>query len=212
MEFRKMAGVIGLVLVALIVASFATYGEPPSASAPADEIAQYVADTDAYLAGGLVTALAAALMLPFIAGFTLPFFSSDREHNEAFGFVIAGSFLLSAASIGIAAALLAALGLRIEQFEGGSVRALWDGGNAIYGFGILLLFPGAGAAAMAILKHGLMPRWFGYLSGLVALLGLTAVPGFLTDGDAGMAVLGGFIGMLVWVLVASILMLRGLRV
>lgn len=208
MEFRRMAGIAGIAMVVLMVGSFVAFGEPPSASASADDIAKYVADSDGFLIGNALTALGVALMLPFVAGFSAPFLASDRDHGEGFGTLIAGSLFVSAAGIGIAAAGFAALGLRIEQFEGGSVRALWDGGNAIYGFSMLMLLPAAGGAAMGIMKHGLLPRWFGYLSVVVALLGLTAIPGFLTDGEGGTAVLGGFLGLLVWILVASILMMR----
>ena len=209
MAFRKMAGLAGIGFVVLILASFVMYGSPPSATATADELAKYVADTDTYLLGGLMGVLAAVLMIPWVAGFVIPFAESDRARGEGFALVIAGTGLVSCAAIGIALALLATLGLRLEELDGAAVRALWDTSNGAYAFSILLLLPGAGATAVAVLKHGLMPRWFGYLSAVTAVLSLSALPGFVATGDAAMVLLFGFVGMLVWVLASSVLMLRG---
>ena len=209
MGFRKVAGLAGIGFVVLLVLSFLMYGSPPSTTAKADEIAKYVADTDSFLLGGLMGALGAALMIPWLAGFVIPFAESDRTRGEAFALVIAGTGIVSCASIGIALSVLATLGLRIEELDGPAVRVLWDTSNVGYAFSILLLAPGAGATAIAVLKHGLMPRWFGYLSGLVALLALSALPGFVATGDAAMILLLGFVGLLVWVLASSILMVRG---
>jgi len=48
------------------------------------------------------------------------------------------------------------------------------------------------------MRRGVMPRWFGYLSRVVALLGLSAIAGFLKfKGDEPMVVLAGFLGILV---------------
>lgn len=209
MGFRKMAGVSGIAFVVLLVASFVLYGSPPPTSATADEIAKYVVDTDTYLLAGVMGLLGALLMIPWVAGFVIPFTASDREHGEGFGLVIAGATLVASVAIGVALAALATLGLRIEELDGPTARALWDFSNAAYGFSILLVVPAAGGAAVATLKHGLMPRWFGYLSGVVGLLGLSALPGFMATGEAVMVLLLGLAGMLVWVLASSVLMLRG---
>ncbi|TAJ16204.1 MAG: hypothetical protein EPO65_13670 [Dehalococcoidia bacterium] len=209
MGFRKVAGLAGIGFVVLLVGSFLMYGSPPSTAAKPDEIAKYVADTDSFLLGGLAGILGAALMIPWVAGFVIPFAESDRARGEGFALMIAGSTLVACAAIGTALALLATLGLRTEELDGPTVRVLWDASNVAYSFSILLVVPAAGATALAVLKHGLMPRWFGYLSGVAALLGLSAIPGFVATGDAAMLLLFGFVGMLVWVLASSVLMVRG---
>lgn len=209
MGFRKAAGFAGVGFVVLMLVSFLLYGSPPSATAKADELTKYVADTDSFAMAGLVGALAAALMIPWLAGLVIPFSESDRARGEAFALVIAGTGIVSCAGIGTALGVLTTLGLRIDELDGPAVRLLWDTSNAVYGFSILLVLPGAGATAIAVLKHGLMPRWFGYLSALAAVLALSALPGFVATGNAAMLLMVGFMGMLVWVLASSVLMLRG---
>lgn len=208
MSFRKMAGVCGLAVVVLMAASFVLYGSPPSATAPADEIVAYIEDTDTYLLSGIAGALGAVLMVPFAVGFTLPVLASDREHREGFGAVVLATFAVATGCVGLAIAALAVTGLRVDELGPAVVRGLWDFSNTIYAFSILLLIPAGAAMAMAITRHGLMPRWFGYLSWVVALLGLTGIPGFLVATNAAMAVIAGFAAMLVWILSASILMVR----
>lgn len=208
MSFRRMAGVSGLVFVALMVGSFIAYGTPPSWDAPASEIAQYVADADGYLLAGGLAALGSLGFGVFIAGFVIPLMASDREHREGYGLVVFGSALVTGAAVGVAVAALATLGLRLEELDGPTTRALWDLSNASYSIGILFLVTMAGGAAAAILKRGLMARWFGWLSALVSASGLLAVAGLVSTGSTAMLVVVGFFAFLIWTLTASILMVR----
>ena len=210
MSFRKIAGFAGLVFVVLLIASFVAYGEPvDEPTTGIEQIGGYIFDNGSYLLAGVFGALGAVALIPFAAGFAMPFFASDREHQEGFGVVIVAALVAASAAIGVALAALATLGLRLEELDDSARRALWDFSKVAYAFSILLVIPAASGAAAAIMWHGVMPRWFGYLSGLVALLGLSAIAGFLKfEGDEPLVVLAGFLGILVWVFTASIVMIR----
>ncbi len=216
MSFRKMAGFAGLAFVVLFVTSSFVYGGEPlldwaTPTAGVEQIAGRIFEhgSGSYLLAGALRAFGAVALIPFAAGFAMPFFTSDREHYEGFGVLIVAALVAASTTIGAALAALTTFGLWVEDLDESSMRALWDLSKAAYAFSILLVIPAAGGAAAAIMRHGMMPRWFGYLSGVVALLGLSAIAGFLEfKGDEPMVVLAGFLGILGWVLTASIVMIR----
>jgi len=209
MGFKRTAGCFGIGFVVFQVVGFVVGGSPPGAEDPASEITKYFADGgNALKVGGVLTALASIFALPFIAGFVLPFFKSDREHGEGYGWVVFGGFLLTgaAAMVGLSASF--ALALRGgAELDAATTRAVWDLSNIAYGSTILFTVAWAGGAAMAIMKRGLMSRWFGIFSGLVALSGFLGIFGLVSAG-LGMVSLIGYALLLLWVLVAGVVMLR----
>jgi len=215
-SFRRMAGFAGLLFVVLLIASSFVYGGEPLLdwATPTTGIEQIVGQgfehgSSSYLLAGVLRAFGAVALIPFAAGFAMPFFFSDREHDEGFGVVIVAALVAASTTIGAALAALTTLGLRLEELDDSAKWALWDLSKAAYAFSILLVIPAAAGAAAAIMRHGVMPRWFGYLSAVVALFGLSAIAGFLKfKGDEPMVVLVGFLGILVWVFTASIVMIR----
>ena len=210
MSFKRMAGWAGVGFVVLNVVAFLLFGTPPGADAPASEIADYVADAgNAYKVGTALTGIATVLFVPFLAGLLVPFFRSDREHSEGFGVVVFAGALLSgtAATLGLSAT--AALSLRAgAELDAATTRALWDLSYVAYGSAILAVPILAGGAAMAIQKRGVMPDWFGNLSWLVALLGFTGIFGLVSTSGLAYLLLAGYLGLLVWVLVAGIVLVR----
>lgn len=209
MTFRRMAGSAGLISVALFIASFVSYGTLPDTDATASEVAQYISGSGGFSLGVVFGILAALFMFVYFAGFSAPFRATDVQHNEGYGGVIVGMAVIAAASMGLGSVFFGVLGNRIEEFDGGSLWALWDGGNLAFGLAILTGFFAAGAAAMAIRKHKNMPAWFGNLSALFALTCLGGLFGFFSvDGAAVVGAMVGYFGIFLWILVGSILMLR----
>lgn len=210
MSFKRMAGFSGIGFVVFQVVGFLFGGSPPDAEAPAAEIAKYVSDGGNTLKiGAMLTAVATIFIVPFIAGFLVPFLKSDRERGEGFGVTIFGGFLLTGAAAALGGAAVIPLYLRDgSELDAATTRALWDLSTGAYGLTILSVVIWAGAAAMAIMKHGLMPRWFGTFTGVVALTGFTGLAGILTGTTLGMLSFIGYLLVLVWALVTSIVMLR----
>lgn len=209
MLFRRMAGFAGLLSVVLFFAGFALYGSQPGTDASAAEVAAYIAGTDTFGLGSAMSALAALFMLVFFVGFAIPFKAADKEHGEGFGTVIVASSVVAVALMGAGASLFGALANRLDGLGEAGLWAMWDGGNALFSFAILTFFIGGGAAAIAIMRHGVMAKWFGILTAIVAVAALGGLVPFFTDG-AGVVVgvLVGYLGIVVWLLVGSILMVR----
>jgi hypothetical protein len=207
--FRRTAACFGLGFVILEITGYILWGFPPATEAPAHEITRFFADAGSLpKIGSVLNALAYTLAVPFIAGFVVPLFKSDREHGEGFGWVVVGGFLVMGATalVGLSASFAQVLRGGAELDEA-AMRALSDFSTMAYGLAILFVSLWAGGAALAVLKRGVMPRWFGFFSVLVALGGLSGVAS-IVRADLGWAVAIGFVLLVLWVLAASVVMLR----
>ncbi len=209
MSFNRMAGVAGLMSVVFFVVGFALFGAQPNPDATAAEIAAYITDTGTYEYANAVTALATLFMLVFFVGFARPFKAADREHGEGFGTVIVASSVVAVTLMGAGASMFGILAHRLDGLGESGLWVLWDGGNVLFAFAILSFFIGGGAAAVSIMRHGVMAKWFGMLSAIVALAALGGlVPFFATGSAVVVGVLVGYLGIMVWLLVGSILLVR----
>jgi hypothetical protein len=208
-DFRRTAACFGIGFVVLEVAGFLLWGSPPAAEASASEITSYFADAgSAPKVGSVLNALAYTLAVPFIVGFVLPLLKNDREHGEGYGWVVFGGFLITGATalVGLCASFAQVLRGGAE-LDAATTRLVSDLSNVAYGLAILFMVVWAGGAAVATFKRRVMPRWFGILSVLVALGGITGVVSVVSAG-LGMVIVVGFVLLVVWVLVASVVMLR----
>jgi len=207
--FRRTAACFGIGFVVLEVAGFVLWGSPPGTKDPASEITRYFADAgNAPKVGTVLNALAYTFAVPFIVGFVLPFLKKDREHGEGYGWLVFGGFLVTGAT-----ALVGLSGSFAQVLRGGAeldaatTRAVSDISNMAYGLAILFMVVWAGGAAVAIFKRRVMPQWFGFLSALVALGGITGIVSVVSAG-LGMVIVVGFVLLVLWVLAASAVMLR----
>ncbi len=209
MGFRKAAAYFGMGFVVLEVAGYILWGFPPATEAPASELTRHFAEAGSLpKIGSLLNALAYASAVPFIVGFVLPLMKSDRERGEGYGWVVFGGFLFMGATalVGLSASFVQVLRGGAE-LDSASMRAVSDLSNMAYGLAILFVTVWAGAAAWAVLRRRIMPRWFGVFSVVVALGGITGIVSVLSAG-LGWIIAVGFVLLVLWVLAASVLMLR----
>ncbi len=209
MGFRRVAACFGIAFVVLEVAGFVLWGSPPGTGAPAGEIARFFADAgNVPKIGSVLNALAYTMAVPFIVGFALPLLKNDREHGEGYGWVVFGGFLITGATalVGLSASFAQVLRGGAE-LDAAAMRAVSDLSNMAYGLAVLFMVVWAGGAAAAVFKRRVMPQWFGVLSVLAALGGLTGVVSIVSAG-LGTVIDVGFILLVLWVLAASVIMLR----
>ncbi len=209
MDFKRLAGWAGLLVVVLFVLNIVLSGSFPTSDDPTSEIGSYISlNVNMHKAALLVGVIIAIPIALFLAGFLMPFWKSDREHNEGVAIVILIGFIFLAAAVAAGEAILGALILRGgEELDISTVRGLWDAQTVAFAssnIGVTVL---AGGAAMGILRRGVMATWLGWLSALVAVLGLTGLFGMLSGSGIANISIVGFIALPVWIAAASYEML-----
>jgi len=208
-RWDKLAAAGGIVGVALFVIAGALYGSPPGVGDDAQSVADFFADNRSRLLGSVfLQGLGVLAILWFVAALVHTMRGAGEERLAAAAF---GSFLL-AFSIGATAALSrSALAYSVAD-EGSDLvlplyhlSVMFDVFVGIFAAGLLA------AVAGATLRTGLFPRWWGWLSGLIALWLIVSATAWARDGfwspTGGVSWLS-YLSFMAWLLVTSILLVR----
>ena len=209
----RAAGVAGLAFVAgVVLQNGVLLAGNPQPDAPLDEIVAFYQD-----GGGRIGVAVGLVALNIV--FLLCFASGVAERISA----VPGARIAGRAGFGAAVllggafltttALQAVLTTRVDDLaDAGLVRVVWDLHRAAFtmsatGLAAVLLFFAAGS----LLGADLVPRWTAVLAlvgtGLLLVAGLLAAP--TVDGGPGLFLqLGGFVTWLVFLVVASVRLLR----
>jgi hypothetical protein len=210
MSFRRLAGLAGFVFVLLIVVNGALLGSQPSADAQVQKLVEYISeDTTIHKLAAVVGQLVLIPAILFFAGLLIPFRASDRDNDEGWAWAIVFGAIALAGTVAIGDAVF--LGLIFRGGGGGldnaTVRGLWDVQYVAYASSGVAVAVVAASVAVPVLMHRLQPPWYGFLSLLVAVLGLISVAGAVLTSTLGQVL--GFVGVLafvIWVLASSVLM------
>lgn len=213
---QRIAAASGLVFVLLVILSIIVNPEAtPDADAAASEFLAYVADEkDNIELSALFGALAAVALLWFVGTVTA---ALSRAETLAHGFTrfswvtLAGG-LIAVALILVNSALLLTISATPEDTDPAVARALIVASQICFvmaAVGFVAMFSSAGAL---ILRCGGLPRWLGWHGLLTGFLWTLALFAVLAPEDNG----GAFevywplalIGFLVWVVAASIALVR----
>lgn len=194
-RWGRLAPVTAIVSVALIVAAFIVGGEPPDADAPVAEVVSYYEanDTDVGV-GSVLLALGAAFFAFFAAMLVGKLGRAEAQSYALPAGVLAGGVLVSTgilifAGIGFTLADLA------DDLEPAAVQALHALSEDMFlpvAAGTVVL---SWSLALAILRHGGLPRWLGWVALVIAIASVTPA-GFFA-----------FLALGVWALLASAVML-----
>lgn len=208
-DWDRWAPLTGIVFVALVVVTFfLPAASPPTLDDPASDVVAWFEEHEtALLANGYISGLA----LVFFVWFLASLYRRLRDGGEArLGVVALGGGLVLATFALVAVSLqqYLAWGLAADLDEE-TVRALW----VLWAGGLGWVFPLAivvGAPALAALKSGVFPQWYGAAGVIAALWFLVGGAAYANSGffsPTGAFQWIGFLAFLVWVLVASVLML-----
>jgi hypothetical protein len=211
MSFNRLAAGAGFLVVVLLVLNVALLGDQPKVDESIAEYGSYIQDDEglhktALLLGILVLPFAAV----FFSGVLMPIRESDREHNEGWAIAALIGGILLGATAGLGDTFAAVLFFRTgEDLDAATVRALWDGQLLAYASTGVAMTALTGAVAVPTLTHKLRPAWYGWLSAVVAVLGLLALISVVgTSVGASIFGLIALIGFLVWTLATSALLYR----
>lgn len=210
-QWDRLAGIAGLIFIALLVGSFFT-PETPAADTPAEEMARRIADDSAGHELSLFLAfLSDIFFLVFLAGLW-----SRLRRWEGPGGLFSGLFVIAGtvfyATILVSEGLYLALVKAASSADASVLPALvqldnWVGAATVPA-GVAMFIGVTGA----ILTTRALPAWLGWLGAVAGLLLLLSVAGVFEDdiddeGILGLLGFAGFLLFMVWVLAASIALL-----
>jgi hypothetical protein len=209
---RRLGGLVGIVFVVLGVIAVFLPGTPPKAD-EVSKIATYFTDKRGdILAANYVVCLAFVFFLLFVAALRSCFGVADKTGIRP------GSAMLTGAVVGTSMVFAGTAVLNGAVFQVASAgdvnlnHALYDVSNDLFfasGFGFAAFLTGA---AVAVSTTGALPSVMAPAALVVAVLNVVGGVGFFAK--SGFFAIGGAFGIIVplatllWILVASIVMLR----
>jgi hypothetical protein len=177
-----IAPLTGIAFILVVFLGFIVGGEPPTAkdSSP-DEIVSWYVDNDSSVAFGAALAGIAATLFVFFGATLRRFFDEVEGGRGIASLAIFGGTLLFAGGIAFDGTISFALADAADEIDPISVQALqalWDNDFLPIAVGLQLFFLGI---AFAILRHGALPRWIGYVALLIGIIAITPIgfAGFL---------------------------------
>jgi hypothetical protein len=189
----------GAAFLVVLVLSFIIGGEPPNADSPAQEIVDhYVDNKDSVMLGAGLTGVAATLLVFFGGSLRRALSDAEGPGGVLSAVAFAGAIMIAIGGA-IDGTISFALADRADDIDATAVQglqALWDNDflPVATGLAVFLL-----ASGLSIARHGVLPRWLGWIA---VVLGITALT------PAGFA---AFLGGALWVLIISVLLTLKLR-
>ena len=216
MSYSKMAGLAGVVFVALVAGFNVVIGSssPPANDASAAEIASY------YTANGHVPVVL-SIVAPFVWVSLLVFGSGvfarvrvhDNSKDAAWSYVGLLGILMQNGFFAIVVATEVALGVGAATLssDAGLTETIWRFQRAMFTLNGTSLAIALTGLSVASLRAGFIPRWHAYVgflgAGLFLISAAATMP--IVEGEpivfAGLA---GFLLWLVWVLAMSVRLIR----
>lgn len=193
-KLERLAPITGAIFFVLLIVSFVISGEGPDAKDDPADIVDFYMDNEGTLLVGAFLAVAAATALVFFGAYIRKLIAEAAGRDEMLSSVAMVGFAIYATGIAIDATVVVALTSTagdIEPTSSQALSALYENDFVPFALGSLLLLLATGIAA---LKHGVLPRWLGWVAIVLAVLLVTPV-GFI-----------GFLGGGIWILVVSIVL------
>ena len=195
--WAKRAPLTGIVAVVLLIASFAIGSDTPEFDASGQEVIDFYVDNEgAQFAASLLEALAALFLLFFAGTLRSALRRSEGGTGGLSAIALAGGIVQAVGLLSFAgfSFTLADVG---DKLEPGAAQAL----NALDGDFFFMIAVGTAAlllaAGVSMLRSGAFPKWLAWIAIVLGVLSVTPAGFFV------------FLAYGIWVILASIVMLRG---
>jgi hypothetical protein len=183
----------GAAFVVLTIVSFIVAGEPKHADDPVNEIVDFYLDNkDSIIAGQLIGAIGALLLLFFAAHLRRVLEDAGAGWLGilplvglvimTIGFAIDGTIMIAAAEAAD----------DIEPSSVQTLQALWDNDFLPIALGVLVFLFSVG---IAVVKTAALPKWLGWVAIALGIVVLIPPIGFVA-----------FLGLALWLLIVSIML------
>ena len=209
---RRLGGIVGIVFVVLGAVAIFLPGAPPKADEVSKIAGYFIDKRGSILASDFLTCLAFALFLLFVGALRSYFGGADQTGVRPGSTMLGGAVLAVSMIFAGTAVLNGAVFQVASAGDFNLTHALYDVANDLFlatGFGFAVLFADA---AVSVRTTAALPAALAPAALVAALLNLASGVGFFAN--SGFFAIGGTftfiapLASLVWILAASILMIR----
>jgi len=211
-KWERAGNVGGILFVVLVVVTIVLGGSPPKTSDSGVKIAKYFADhRDDIRWAGFIGALATIPLFVWL-GSVWRLVRRAEGGVPRLAVVALAGIVFGAVMAGAAGLVANAMALRGVVGTGGvsgtkfffTLSWMFNAGSAV---GVAIFI---GAFSVALIRSGILPKVLGWFGALVALVLVVGSASMASENDTLMVlVFVGLTGALIFVLAASVLMLRG---
>jgi hypothetical protein len=210
-QWERFGAASGTVFVLLFVAGMFV-GSPPDFGAPPEEVSRYYVEDQEAVQTTVVLFTAGLFFFLWFLGSLCGVLQAAEGGTGKLSAVVFGGGLVTVASFIVTLTFVAGAAFRPEQTSPELTRTLDDLTFLVFAPGACAVVAFFAAAAAVTLQTGALPAWLGWLAVVSAISNALTVGGVFTDsgpfsGD-GIFSYVGFFGLLIWVLAASIILLR----
>lgn len=195
-RWEKLAAYTGVVAVVLWGVAYLLPGTPPASDAAAGEVLAWATDKrDSILLSAFIGGVGGVAFLWWLGSLRAYLRSSEGGSHRLSDVVFGAGILTFAASSGAYAFSVAGVMRLPEGGDAALTQLMYDGSTIMYTASWFPSVAFAAAVGVLTMRHSAFPKWFGYLSYVVAIgsllpaYGLGATSGALApDGAVTMAV------------------------
>jgi len=211
-RWERWSALGGIVFVVLITVQALMAGSPPNTSDSAAKIAKFVADNRDAIRWATFVGAVGTIALFWFLGAVWRILRRAEGGTPRLAVVAVIGAVFAASMAGVSAIILSTLGIVGVAGSGGTAGTKFFyllsvniGLGTALGIAVFL-----GAFCAVILRTGVFPKVLGWVGALIALDAVVATAGASSTNDT-IAALGlvAYLGFSLWVLIVSVLMLRG---
>jgi hypothetical protein len=184
----------GVLFIIVVIVAFILGGEPPEAKEGGVKILQHYRDNKGSIQASSLLIALGMLLFVFFWGYLRQLLREAEGPNGMLSALIlvgAAIFATGAAIDATIAFALAEAADDIRPVAAQAIEAIWDNDFLPLGVGVVVIDLAAG---ISIIRHGVLPKWMGWILVVLAIVGATPA-GFIS-----------FLATGLWILIASVLL------
>lgn len=177
----------GVVFVILGIVTFLVGGEPKSADEPVREVVDYYVDNKSSVEAAAFIGVAATLFLVFFGAYLRKVLHAGAP-DEWLSLVSFAGLVVIGIGFAIDSTIAFALAESAEDIDptaAQALQALWDNDFIPIMLGVLMFL---WATGLSVLRHGVLPKWLGWVMVVLGVVGITPI-GFISALGAAILVL-----------------------
>jgi hypothetical protein len=191
---ESLAPLTGVAFVVVAIIGAIIGGEPPDADSPVQEIVDHYSDNESSIVVSAFVGAAAAVLLVFFGAYLRSVLSAAEPPGGMLSALTLVGTAIVAVGLAIDLTISLALAEAVDDIEPAAVQALqalWDNDFVPFALGTLVFLISTG---LCVLRHGALPRGFGWAALILAVIGFTPI-GWVA-----------FLGTGIWIAIVSVML------